>query len=253
MHEPKRHYQHFSLNNLSDPFIENNCGVHSRQFEVVVLNWFAQLWEIENHEYWGYITYGSTKCNLHGILDSHYSVFKAARIYKMDFVIVDSLITAVMDCEDLKAKLLENRYKPATVNVNIGLAPKITFKKPIWSISVSDHKFVESSTPWGVQITRLDHMNAMSRNVEYIASRGATNTGSHSGYGGHQKEVQTCLRRAENLKDRLRSEGISVMLMRSPKDKEFIHRWQLACQGNIAHVVVMPSLTIKILNEFLNV
>ncbi|KAM1354458.1 hypothetical protein PS2_028594 [Malus domestica] len=48
--------QHFSINNLGDPFIKSDYGVHSRQFEVGVLDWFAPLWEIEKNEYWGYIT-----------------------------------------------------------------------------------------------------------------------------------------------------------------------------------------------------
>jgi hypothetical protein len=60
--------QHFSINNLGDPFIESNYGVHSRQFEVGVLDWFARLWEIEKSEYWGYITNCGTEGNLHGIL-----------------------------------------------------------------------------------------------------------------------------------------------------------------------------------------
>lgn len=60
--------QHFSINNLGDPFIESNYGVHSRQFEVGVLEWFARLWEIEKDEYWGYITNCGTEGNLHGIL-----------------------------------------------------------------------------------------------------------------------------------------------------------------------------------------
>ena len=46
----------FSINNLGDPFIESNYGVHSREFEVGVLNWFARLWQIEEDDYWGYIT-----------------------------------------------------------------------------------------------------------------------------------------------------------------------------------------------------
>ncbi|KAL7207626.1 hypothetical protein ACSBR1_029555 [Camellia fascicularis] len=33
--------QYFSINNLGDPFIESNYGVHSGQFEVGVLDWFA--------------------------------------------------------------------------------------------------------------------------------------------------------------------------------------------------------------------
>ena len=31
----------FSINNLGDPFIESNYGVHSREFEVGVLNWWV--------------------------------------------------------------------------------------------------------------------------------------------------------------------------------------------------------------------
>lgn len=128
--------------------------------------------------------------------------------------------------------------------------------------------------PCGVQITRLDHINALSRNVEYLASRDATIMGSRNGhapiflwytlnrkgYKGFQKEVQKCLRNAHYLKDRLREAGISAMLnelsstvvFERPKDEEFTRKWQLACQGNIAHVVVMPSVTIDKLDNFLN-
>ncbi|XP_026452339.1 serine decarboxylase 1-like [Papaver somniferum] len=325
--------QRFHLNNCGDPFTKSNFGLNSQQFELGVLDWFAQLWEIGNYEYWGYITNGGTESNHHGILmgrelypegvlyasqDSHYSVFKSARMYRMECVKVDTLTNGVIDCADFKAKLLQNNDKPAIINVNIGTtvkgavddldlviatlkeatfsedrfyihcdgalsgimmpfiehAPKISFKKPIGSVSISGHKFIGCPTPCGVQITRLDHINAMSRYVEYIASMDATITGSRNGhapvflwytlntkgYGGLQKEVQTCFRNAHYLKNRLRSEGISVMLnelsttvvFERPKDEEFVLHWQLACQGNIAHVVVMPHVTIKILDDFLN-
>lgn len=36
--------------------------------QVGVLNWFAKLWEIDEDEYWGYITNCGTEGNLHGIL-----------------------------------------------------------------------------------------------------------------------------------------------------------------------------------------
>uniref|UniRef100_A0A6N2LQJ0 Serine decarboxylase n=1 Tax=Salix viminalis TaxID=40686 RepID=A0A6N2LQJ0_SALVM len=326
--------QHFSINNLGDPFIESNYGVHSRQFEVGVLDWFARLWEIEKNEYWGYITNCGTEGNLHGILvgreafpngvlyasrESHYSVFKAARMYRMDCEKVDCLISGEIDCADFKAKLLANKDKPAIINVNMGTtvkgavddldlviqtleesgfsddrfyihcdgalfglmmpfvkrAPKvITFKKPIGSVSVSGHKFMGCPMPCGVQITRMEHINALSRNVEYLASRDATMMGSRNGhapiflwytlsrkgYKGFQKEVHKCLRNARYLKDRLHDAGISSMLnelsstvvFERPLDEEFVRRWQLSCQGNIAHVVVMPSVTIEKLDDFLN-
>ncbi|XP_057973023.1 serine decarboxylase [Malania oleifera] len=323
--------QHFSINNLGDPFIESNYGVHSRQFEVGVLDWFARLWELEKNEYWGYITNCGTEGNLHGILvgrevfpdgvlyasqESHYSVFKAARMYRMECVKVGTLLSGEIDCSDFKVKL--KRDKPAIINVNIGTtvkgavddldlviqtleesgfthdrfyihcdgalfglmmpfvkrAPKVSFKKPIGSVSVSGHKFVGCPMPCGVQITRIEHINALSRNVEYLASRDATIMGSRNGhapiflwytlnrkgYKGFQKEVQKCLRNAHYLKDRLRDASISAMLnelsstvvFERPMDEEFVRRWQLACEGNIAHVVVMPNVTIEKLDVFLN-
>ncbi|XLT73267.1 hypothetical protein HN873_029693 [Arachis hypogaea] len=56
----------------------------------------------------------------------------------------------------------------------VKLAPKVSFKKPIGSVSVSGHKFVGCPMPCGVQITRLEHINVLSNNVEYLASRDAT-------------------------------------------------------------------------------
>ncbi|KAG6492025.1 serine decarboxylase 1-like [Zingiber officinale] len=325
------HLQHFSINNLGDPFIESNYGVHSRQFEVGVLDWFARLWELEKNEYWGYITNCGTEGNLHGILvgrevfpngilyaskESHYSVFKAARMYRMECVKVATLVSGEIDCTDFRAKLVQNKEKPAIININIGTtvkgavddldlviqtleengfkdrfyihcdgalfglmmpfikrAPKVTFKKPIGSVSVSGHKFVGCPVPCRRQITRLEHINALSSNVEYLASRDATIMGSRNGhapiflwytlnrkgYQGFQKEVQKCLRNAHYLKNRLKEAGIGSMLnelsstvvFERPKDEDFIRQWQLACEGNIAHVVVMPNVTIEKLDYFL--
>ena len=74
--------------------------------QVGVLQWFARLWEIDQDDYWGYITNCGTEGNLHGILvgrenlpdgilyashETHYSVFKAARMYRMDSVKVCGL------------------------------------------------------------------------------------------------------------------------------------------------------------------
>jgi len=153
-------------------------------------------------------------------------------------------------------------------------APKVSFKKPIGSVSVSGHKFVGCPMPCGVQITRIEHINALSRDVEYLASKDATIMGSRNGhapiflwytlnrkgYRGFQKEVQKCLRNAHYLKDRFRSAGISAMLnelsstvvFERPHDETFVRKWQLACQGNIAHVIVMPNVTIEKLDCFVD-
>ncbi|XP_009602156.1 histidine decarboxylase-like [Nicotiana tomentosiformis] len=132
----------FHLNNCGDPFTQNTVDFHSKDFEVAVLDWFAQLWEIEKDEYWGYITNGGTEGNLHGLLigrelhptgiiyaskDSHYSIFKAARMYRMEIETINTLVNGEIDYADLRSKLLLNKNKPAIINNNLGT----TFKGAI--------------------------------------------------------------------------------------------------------------------------
>ncbi|XP_074305251.1 serine decarboxylase 1-like, partial [Silene latifolia] len=135
------------INNFGDPFIESNFNGQSRKFEVGVLDWFARLWEIEKDEYWGYVTNGGSEGNLHGILlgrelfpegifytskDSHFSVFKAARMYRMECVTIDTHVSGQIDCADFKAKLLQNIDKPAIVNVIIDVVDIYTFREKMY-------------------------------------------------------------------------------------------------------------------------
>lgn len=325
--------QKFMINNLGDPFIESNYGVHSREFEIGVLNWFAKLWEIEISDFWGYVTNCGTEGNLHGILvgretlpdgilyssvETHYSVFKAARMYRMDAIKVDTLASGEIDYEHFRKMLLQNQDRPAIVNVNIGTtvrgavddldkileileecgfsednfyihcdgalfgmmipfvkkAPKVSFKKPIGSVSVSGHKFVGAPVPCGVVMTRLNLIKSVSSDVEYLNSRDATIMGSRNGhapiylwytltrkgYRGIQKDVEKCLYNAHVLRRMLHEAGIQTMLnelsstvvFERPEEEEFIRKWQLACESDIAHVVVMPNISVEKLETFVS-
>lgn len=127
----------FSVNNLGDPFVTSNYGIHSRKFEIGVLQWFARLWEIDERDMWGYITNCGTEGNLHGILTgrevmpdgilycsraSHYSVPKAGRMYRMELCFVEVNERDEMDCQSLRECLAagKEKGKPAIINVNIG-------------------------------------------------------------------------------------------------------------------------------------
>ena len=97
----------------------------------------------------------------------------------------------------------------------------MTFQKPIGSVSVSGHKFIGCPVPCGVVITRREHVNMLSTDIEYLSSRDATIMGSRNGhapiflwyarnkkgYRGIRKEVQKCLRNAHYLVHHLREAG----------------------------------------------
>jgi histidine decarboxylase len=327
----------YTINNLGDPFIESNYGVHSRIFEIAVLDWFAKLWDIQPSDYWGYITSCGTEGNLYGIYlarenlptgivyaskESHYSIFKAARMYRMTAECISTLCSGEIDYAELRDALARNKgIAPAIVSLNIGTTVKgavddldrvleileevgyaendffihcdgalfgmmepflddksmtrITFKKPIGSISVSGHKFIGAPMPCGVVLTKLELIKALSSNIEYINSRDATIMGSRNGqapiflwYALASKscvEIRECVNKCIELakylenalssyigRDRVLLNNTSSTVVFPKPCQEMIQKWQLACQGDICHIVVMPNVTQTKLDEFVN-
>lgn len=63
---------------------------------------------------------------------------------------------------------------------------------------------------------------------------------------------------ARYLRDRLSAAGFacrlndlsSTVVLERPVDDAFIKRWQLACEDDIAHVVVMPNVTHQKIDVF---
>lgn len=63
---------------------------------------------------------------------------------------------------------------------------------------------------------------------------------------------------ARYLRDKLTTAGFSARLndlsstvvLERPVDDAFIKRWQLACEEDIAHVVVMPNVTYQKIDRF---
>lgn len=315
-------FMQYSINNLGDPFEASNYGVHSRQFEVAVIDFFAKLWKAE--DYWGYVTTCGTEGNLHAMLlarechpngvvytsnETHYSIFKAAKYYCMDAEGIPALPMGEMDYEALSRALVRNKGRPAIVNVNIGTtvkgavdnldrilrtlaragyqredfyihcdgalfammmpfveyAPEISFQKPIDSIAVSGHKMLGCPMPCGVALTRKEHVKRVEQRIDYLNSVDTTIMGSRNGHAalhmwhslrqkglkGIQAEVMHCLDTACYLRDCMSKAGIRCRLndlsctvvFERPVDEALVQRWQLACERDIAHIVVMPNVT----------
>eukprot|EP01059_Diplonema_ambulator_P003446 TRINITY_DN13135_c0_g1_i1.p1 TRINITY_DN13135_c0_g1~~TRINITY_DN13135_c0_g1_i1.p1 ORF type:complete len:530 (+),score=215.81 TRINITY_DN13135_c0_g1_i1:1357-2946(+) len=332
------HYDHqeifdvmqYSINNLGDPFVESNYGVHSRKFELDVLAYFAEMWKIPEGSYWGYVTSCGTEGNLHSILcaremhptgilyasrDSHYSVFKACGFYRMEYRMINSTPTGEMDYEHLATELAKNKGRHAIVVANIGTTVKgavdsvdsivgklqgtgyteeewfihcdgalyalmlpfmrefeqVDFTKKIHSMCVSGHKFLGCPMPCGVVICRKENLTNVTQEVEYLNSVDTTIMGSRNGHapiflwyslqkGGTESlkaKVKLCHANARLLYNLLRDRGVEAMLNersttvvfdRPPEP--FVKHWQLACMGDIAHVVVMPNVTVEKIVQF---
>jgi len=331
-HEELYEFMKYSINNLGDPFIASNYGVHSRQFECSVIDFFADLWKIGPGEYWGYVTTCGTEGNLHGILlarechpdgilyssrETHYSVFKAARYYRMDAKAIPTLPMGEIDYDVLAAELERNRDRPAIINVNIGTtvkgavdnldrilrilkrldiprerfhihcdgalfammmpfvdyAPEISFQKPIDSIAVSGHKMLGCPMPCGVTLARKEHVKNVEQRIDYLNSVDTTIMGSRNGQAalylwyslrkkgvdGITRDVAHCIETAGYLRTKLTENGFTARLndlsctvvLERPVNDAFVKRWQLACEEDIAHVVVMPNVTRSKIDEFI--
>mmetsp|Transcript_8570 Transcript_8570/g.12441 ORF Transcript_8570/g.12441 Transcript_8570/m.12441 type:complete len:559 (+) Transcript_8570:55-1731(+) len=324
-------FMKYSINNLGDPYVTSNYGVHSRQFERAVIDFFARLWKIPEDEFWGYVTTCGTEGNLHGVLlarechpdgilysskETHYSIFKAARYYRMDAKSIPTLAMGEIDYDALASEISKNLDRPVIVNVNIGttvkgavdnldrilrilknlgvprerfhihcdgalfammmpfvdFAPEVSFEKPIDSIAVSGHKMLGCPMPCGITISRKEHVKKVEQKIEYLNSVDTTIMGSRNGQAplylwyslrkkgleGIKQDVTHCMETAVYLRDKITAAGLSCRLndlsctvvLERPMDDEFVKRWQLACEEDIAHVVVMPNVTRQKIDTF---
>jgi histidine decarboxylase len=326
-------FMNYSINNLGDPFVPSNYGVHSRQFECAVIDFFAKLWKMEEGSYWGYVTTSGTEGNLHGILlarenfpdgilytsqETHYSVFKACRYYRMDCESIPTLPMGEIDYDILADRISKNLDRPVILNVNIGttvkgavdnldrilrilkqlnvprenyyihcdgalfalmmpfidFAPEVSFRKPIDSIAVSGHKMLGCPMPCGITLSRKEHVKLVEQHIDYLNSVDTTIMGSRNGQAalylwyslrkkgiaGIKRDVVHCMETARYLRDKLAENGLvcrlndlsCTVVLERPMDEAFVKRWQLACEEDIAHVVVMPNVTRSKIDRFVD-
>jgi histidine decarboxylase len=138
---------------------------------------------------------------------------------------------------------------------------------------VSGHKFLGSPVPCGIVITRKKFIERLSQDITYINSRDATILGSRNGhaplfmwyalvkkgYEGITADIKGCIENAEYMRDLLLQSNVPRVLLNSrsctvvfqkPSSLEFIKKWQLACDGHLCHVVVMPNVSKEKIQEF---
>lgn len=155
------------------------------------------------------------------------------------------------------------------------MEPKLPFdfKDGADSISISGHKFIGSPIPSGVIITKRSNRDRISKGISYIGSLDTTITGSRNGHcplflwyalkkigvDGLKNRYLHSLEIAEYCEQRLKNIGIEAwrnpnsITVVFPKIAEVVKsKWQLATEGDIAHVICMPNVTKDQIDAFIS-
>jgi histidine decarboxylase len=129
----------FRLNNIGDPYSPSSYKLNTKGKEREVMEFFQELWGFDKDNVWSYITASGTIGNLQGLFigreafptakfytsaDSHYSIFKCARILGLELIVVESQDNGEIDYKDFETKLKANLQYPAIINVNLGSTMK---------------------------------------------------------------------------------------------------------------------------------
>lgn len=149
--------------------------------------------------------------------------------------------------------------------------PDIWFHKDIKSIGISWHKFIWCPLSCGIFLTRKEYTASQSEYIPYLNSTNSGISWSRSGlapiflrdtiqhYGDEwfRQQIKSCLDTTQYLKDKLKeiwqytlvnNDSITVVFQK-PQD-DIVHKRSLACDGNLAHAVIMQHVTKDMIDLF---
>jgi histidine decarboxylase len=178
----------------------------------------------------------------------------------------------------IKEKNIEKYYIHLDGALSSGFFPFIdnidlSFTKHINSMSISFHKFFGIPIPSGLFLCEKKFIESINTEVEYIFSKDRTLSGSRNGHTalfmnylietkgieGFKKDINYCLELTEyfieeyekilNKKAWKNENSITVVFERPSSD--IIKKWQLACENNISHIIILNHVTKEMLDEFI--
>ena len=144
------------------------------------------------------------------------------------------------------------------------------FDAGVDSVSVSGHKLIGAPLPCGVVLTKRAYVERVGRAIELVGVQDTTLSGSRSAMGplmmwyafarygeeGFRKLVGGMLDTAEYAVGQFNERGIpawrhrnSVTVVFPRPSDHVIRKWQMAPEGNIAHIITMPHVTRQMIDE----
>ena len=147
------------------------------------------------------------------------------------------------------------------------------FDAGIDSISISGHKLIGAPLPCGIVLTRKHLVETLGRAVELVGVNDTTLSGSRNGltplmlwyainrYGEHEwrETIRGMLDTAEYAVKRFNEHGINAWRHRnSPTvvfdrpSQEVFNRWQIAPEGEVAHIITMPHVDFETIDRLVD-
>ncbi len=187
---------------------------------------------------------------------------------------------AIDDLENIKGILHDLRITNSYIHADAALSGLILpfvpepqpfgFDAGIDSISISGHKLLGAPLPCGVVITRKSYVERVGRAVEYVGVQDTTLSGSRSAFAplmiwyalsnygteGVRELVEGMIDTAEYAVTRFNERGIpawrnrnSVTVVFPKPPQDVFAKWQIAPEGQEAHIITMPHVTREMIDE----
>jgi len=145
-------------------------------------------------------------------------------------------------------------------------APLFDFRLPIGSVCVSGYKMLGAPMPCGIVLARKSDVERIKEHIEFLDIPDTTIAGSRNGHSvlflwyslrklgveGFREMLQDCIRvkeyalaRLSEISRRAYANEYSIVVIIKRPSVEVTKKWQLAVQGDIAHIVFMPHVSTK--------
>jgi histidine decarboxylase len=166
---------------------------------------------------------------------------------------------------------LDAMVLPFVPEAPVGIRP--SFQHGIDSLSTSGHNMIGTPMPCGVLIARRRYVDQVASAISHLRSNDTTLMGSRNGHAvlaiwarlvghgvaGFTADVRRCLKRADSLVKRLSSANVptlrnpySLTVVFPEPPAPILRKYQLASDKGQAHAIVMPSVSDRLICQFLD-